>query len=84
MKKFYRQEKKPEERTELKGRLEKEADGTLIVKGSGLVAHGCGFTRILNESNENCPEYQAGQLALAAGYKPFRKVEYEIRIKPRK
>lgn len=84
MKKFYRQEKKPEERPELKGRLEKEADGTFILKSSGILAHGCGFTRILSPSNEDCPEYQAGQLALAAGYKPFRKVEYEIRIKPKK
>ena len=80
----YRQQEEPEERPELKGRLETTAEGTLIVRGSGVVGHGEGFTRITNPLNENCPEYQAGQLALAAGYAPFEKVDFEIRIKPKK
>jgi len=78
----YHQEKEPRHRPELKG-LETLPDGTLVIKRAGTLGHGSAFTRVLDSLNQNCPEYILGQMALEAGYTPFEKAEYELRVKPK-
>ena len=71
-----------ETREELKG-LERGLDGSLVLKTTGKLGVGDAFSRIVEPTNARCPEYIAGQMALAAGYKSGEAVTYEIRIKPK-
>lgn len=81
MPKYYQAEE-PRNRPELKG-VTYLGDGTLVIRGKGIVRHGSAFTRVSDRLNEKCIEYQAGQGALAQGYKPNEELEYEVRIKPK-
>ena len=86
----HRQAQEPEDRPELKDHFTRLGDGSIVIRGKGVIAHGEGFTRLTTHGlNERCIEYEAGQGALAQGYKPADdtgpsdEVEYELRIKPK-
>jgi len=73
----------PRERPELKDAVYLP-DGSIQIEGTAILRVGGVFSVLNNKDNQDCPEYIAGQAALALGYKANEPVDYILVIKPKR